>query len=267
MTGSIIPRKANEYLLKFLGLLGLRHYVINVNFNGIRLKFALPLRIIHHVLRNLEHVLIDRDYFRLKHVIPGKGDIVVDAGAFIGLYSVLSGVLVSDNGRVLAFEPNRSIFPYLAMNIEINRLAHVYGFPVALCPWSGQGNLYIGENLAVSSLQREHVEYFSHVIGVSPIKCIRFSSFLRYIGCVDVLKLDIEGLEGDLLREGRPELWRVDRIIIEVHTDVVDPADIENILHEVGFSYIVTYTSDSMPDQLIIYGLRRMDYYKTRSRT
>lgn len=256
MIKSLLSTRVHEYLSRIIRIFGIKHYVIRTVFNDRELRFTVPVENVEDAMRNFEHVVINRDYFRVKSALPRGGDTIVDAGAFLGFYTVLSGVLVGSSGRVYAFEPNRDIYPFLSLNIETNGVSCVKSYPVALCPWRGEGNLFIGENPAISSFNREHVEYFGDVVKSIPIKCVRFSSFLKFIRFADVLKLDVEGLEADLLREGKSELWRVDKIVVEVHTDTVDPTDVENILSEAGFSNLIVYASSEMPYQLIIYGFR-----------
>ena len=49
------------------------------------------------------------------------GDVVLDIGAWQGDTALPYGLAVGTSGAVLAFEPNRYIFPVLAANAELNR--------------------------------------------------------------------------------------------------------------------------------------------------
>ena len=52
-----------------------------------------------------------------------KGDIVLDIGANIGFYTKILAELVGENGKVYAFEPDKTNFSYLMKNSEsLNRL-------------------------------------------------------------------------------------------------------------------------------------------------
>ena len=59
----------------------------------------------------------------LRTVKPG--DIIVDAGANVGYYTVIGSRLVGDRGKVYAFEPDPSNFELLRKNVELNGLKNV----------------------------------------------------------------------------------------------------------------------------------------------
>lgn len=59
------------------------------------------------------------------------GDVVYDIGANIGLYTILSGRHVGEEGHVYAFEPHAANVPSLMRNIAINDLSHV-ATPISL---------------------------------------------------------------------------------------------------------------------------------------
>ena len=53
------------------------------------------------------------------------GDIVLDIGANVGLFSLLGSELVGERGRIYAFEPAKDTLKALTRNIEINRCKNV----------------------------------------------------------------------------------------------------------------------------------------------
>src|SRR3954451_23352760 len=71
-----------------------------------------------------------------EHVL-GPGDIALDGGANIGLYSMLFGRLVGASGRVIAFEPDPVNSGRLRANLELNALEYVEVEELAL--WREQG--------------------------------------------------------------------------------------------------------------------------------
>lgn len=64
--------------------------------------------------------------------ILGKGDIFVDCGAHIGLYTVLAAALVGPQGSVAAIEPSSESRRTLLNNIALNGFKNVTVFPVAV---------------------------------------------------------------------------------------------------------------------------------------
>jgi len=82
------------------------------------------------------HMLVDGRYepetedFILKHLCAG--DVFVDAGANIGVFTVGAARKVGARGRVLAVEPSPVVFPYLERNLAMNSLENVAACRVAL---------------------------------------------------------------------------------------------------------------------------------------
>ena len=61
-----------------------------------------------------------------------EGDIIIDAGADIGLFSVLAAFKVKEKGRVIAVEPEPNNLKILRENVELNYLKNVIIVPKAL---------------------------------------------------------------------------------------------------------------------------------------
>ena len=59
---------------------------------------------------------------------PKKGDIVVDVGAHIGLYTMISSKRVGPNGKVVAIGADPDNFDMLNHNINLNNLTNVIPF-------------------------------------------------------------------------------------------------------------------------------------------
>jgi len=54
-----------------------------------------------------------------------ENDCVIDVGAHIGYFSLLSATLVGDNGRVFAFEPEEKNYRYLCENVALNNFGNI----------------------------------------------------------------------------------------------------------------------------------------------
>jgi len=231
---------------------------VRVRFAGRSIPLVVPVEYLEPAILNIEHVFVDCDYFQVDYAVPGSGSVILDAGGFLGFYTTASSQLANRSGLVHVFEPNPLVLPYLARNAEMvsTSSARVRVYPRALCTESGQVELYIGDNPAVSSILREHVEVFTSVAWKIPVKCVKLSTVLRYLEHVDIVKLDVEGLELDLLREASSELWRASTLVVEVHRDLVETSEAEEFLLERGFRDIVVYTSSEMPYQVVLYARR-----------
>lgn len=78
-------------------------------------------------MNKFEEVEID---FFSRLIKPGM--IVVDAGANIGLYSIIAGKLVGENGQIFAFEPSSETFKRLLNNIHLNQVTNIYPYNLGL---------------------------------------------------------------------------------------------------------------------------------------
>jgi hypothetical protein len=67
-------------------------------------------------------------------------DVVIDAGANIGFFTLVSSVLVGDFGKVYAIEPHPRAFKYLEGNVAINKCKNVYTYNIALGDKNGTIN-------------------------------------------------------------------------------------------------------------------------------
>ena len=65
------------------------------------------------------------DEIDLYQSLVKPGDVALDVGANIGVFSVALGLAVGPSGRVLAFEPQPGIFEILKRNIARHHLPHV----------------------------------------------------------------------------------------------------------------------------------------------
>ena len=61
----------------------------------------------------------------LKYFTPTKGDIVIDVGPALGLYTILASKKVGPFGQVVAIEPHPEILKLLNSNIIVNKLDNV----------------------------------------------------------------------------------------------------------------------------------------------
>ncbi len=252
-------------LTSFLRPLGLKYFPLSLPFHSTVLRFAIPIKWSPQIFENLQHVLIDCDYFQLPSAIPQHGHKVLDVGAFVGFYTIASAHLVGAHGRVYAIEPNPEALIALYTNIKLNNLSNVVLYPIAISDKHGICTLYAGRYGAVSSLLPEHTSRYTDIETPYSVKCITMSALLRSVGSADVLKIDVEGAEYSILKESRDELWRVKTLIVEVHTHLVDPSDIEHLLYSLGFPSITIYISNDMPEQVIVYATRNHRNLNTTS--
>lgn len=159
----------------------------------------------------------------LLHVIDnliGPGDIVVDAGANIGLISVFCGLRVSKSGLVIAFEPHPETAQILRRNIAINQLNQVQVFERALGSKPGTAKIY--SNLQINRGAASMVDFKegapSFKIQVDVLDDV-LSSIQHEK--VNLLKIDVEGFEMEVLKGALNLLSKEDGpiLVIECSTN------------------------------------------------
>lgn len=117
-----------------------------------------------------------------------KGDIVLDIGANIGFYTKILAELVGENGKVYAFEPDKTNFSYLMKNV--GHLRNVEFHNKAVSEKSGKITLYHSDLLNV-----DHKTYATeNYTSTSEIECVAIDDIIPNHK-VDFIKIDIQGYE------------------------------------------------------------------------
>ena len=131
------------------------------------------------------------------------GDVVLDLGANIGTHTIFFAKQVTERGCVFAFEPQRLIFQNLCANITLNGLVNVISLQQAV----GKRSETI--RLPTFNPHRNRnfgaVSVMDHVTG-EPVQMIRIDD-LQLKRC-NVIKVDVEGMECDVLEGGRETITR-----------------------------------------------------------
>jgi FkbM family methyltransferase len=138
------------------------------------------------------------------------GMTVVDVGANIGYYLLLFQQAVGEDGTVICIEPSEENLPELHRNIAANRRGTVLLHEVALGSEEGEIGLRSGINSGVVE-----VEQAAHVVKIRRLDALVSER-------VDMLKIDVEGYEGQVLA-GAGALLERDRpaIFLELHPHII----------------------------------------------
>jgi FkbM family methyltransferase len=140
-----------------------------------------------------------------------KGGVAVDGGANTGWHTMLMAILVGDEGRVLAIEPNPSVRQRLDEHRELNRLRQVEVLTCALS--NAEGRVAFDAPSVDDAASGD-----GHIVGNSQPASPRLVEAdartldaiveTRALTKVDLVKLDLEGSEWPALRGGERTIAR-----------------------------------------------------------
>jgi FkbM family methyltransferase len=126
-----------------------------------------------------------------------KGMAVVDVGANVGYYTLLAAHLVGDEGKVFAFEPDPYNFDLLCKNIELNGFRNVIPVRKAVSCKSGKRKFFLDKNnLGGHSLSEANVRTGASIT----VEATSLDDYFKNTDYkVDVIKMDVQGLEMEVL--------------------------------------------------------------------
>jgi FkbM family methyltransferase len=126
-----------------------------------------------------------------------SNSVVIDVGANVGVHTV-HFAQCAPSGRVISIEPSRSTFQYLLRNIA--HLANVVPLNVALSDTTGIQSFFVASDNAYSGLKDTGRK---SIVRQELIACFTGDGILSPL-CenerVDFIKIDVEGLELQVLR-------------------------------------------------------------------
>jgi len=159
-----------------------------------------------------------------RHVQPGA--VVYDVGANLGFHSLVAARLAGPAGRVEAFEPVPGNAAALARNAQLNGLGWIAIHNVAVGEWEGEGELLMPGDASWSHLSdRGWHRGTRRQLGV---RVVTLDTLIERgeIRPPDVVKIDVEGSEGAVLRGLARTLRERDVIVVcelhETNAEVVD---------------------------------------------
>ncbi len=143
--------------------------------------------------------------YMLRHA-PGRGDVVVDGGAYHGTFTVLAARMVGPEGKVIAFEPDGRNRERLRENINLNGLDNVIVVPKGL--WSSDRRMAFceyGEDFSALSYDDLQCNVNREHEANGEVDVVALDSELGRLGIdrLDFLKMDIEGSEIEAVKGAR----------------------------------------------------------------
>lgn len=127
------------------------------------------------------------------------GDVVVEVGSNIGVHTIPLAQRVGNLGKVVAVEAQPAIFHYLCANVALNGLFNV------ITHGCGCGATYDTMTIPPIDYSAHQMQNFGGVTlgkqdaGGVMVKIVPLDDLIFDLPKVDLLKLDVEGMEGDVI--------------------------------------------------------------------
>lgn len=159
--------------------------------------------------------------------------IIIDCGASMGV-SVLYFSKKYPSAKIIAFEPDESVLPFLMKNIQSHNIENIELFKKAV--WTEETELKFFTDNGLGG--RVGLRYENQKPKI--IKSLRLRDFLDIQKPIDMLKIDIEGSEYAVIQDCEDLLFNVKNIFIEYHSLCDEEQHLDEILNIVkrqGFRY------------------------------
>ena len=167
--------------------------------------------------------------------------VIIDCGANIGL-SVIYLKKTYPFAKLICFEPDPQNAQVLEKNIKDNQLTDVNINKKAV--WITDG--YI--SFESKGSEASQIDESGDSKGVK-VACIDFIKVINNYDVIDFLKMDIEGVEFEVITHCRDFLGRINNMFIEYHGKVSDTAkltELLNIFKEHGFDVYIKNAADNL---------------------
>jgi FkbM family methyltransferase len=161
-------------------------------------------------------IMTQHEHDLVKCFSPKKGDVVVDVGAHMGLYTMISSKHVGPYGKVIAIITDPQIFDMLNHNIKLNNITNV--MPFNYIPYSKEmdmvlvrySRMLLGKNGKPNTVNKTiavHVNTLDNLLQHNRINEVNW------------IKIDVEGAELEVLKGAHNVLSNSKDIalLIEVH--------------------------------------------------
>jgi FkbM family methyltransferase len=197
-----------------------------------------------YVLYNKNDTVIGRsievygEYFEsevnvFRHFVTA-GDVVLDIGANIGTHTLALARLVGPQGLVFAFEPQRIVFQTLCANMALNSLDNVHCINAVVGETPARLGLSDPDPHIPNNFGGVQVAMLAGAPQAAPVDCVVLDDFLA-IGRLRLIKIDVEGMEAEVLRGASQTLARF-KPILYVENDCVDKSpELVSLPKECGY--------------------------------
>lgn len=184
-----------------------------------------------------------------------EGDVFVDLGANIGLFSLVASQVIGTKGRVYAFEPGKESYGALCKHIKLNKAKNIHAEKLAVTDKEGTVVLHIDEKEANKGGASAYPSQFSKVETATTTSLDTYFA-QESIASVALIKMDIEGGEYLALKgmQGILERYKP-ALLIELDPEVLNrtsftQTEIEDILFKMGYKkYYLDEDGSALKDE------------------
>lgn len=162
----------------------------------------------------------------VKFVRPGS--VVYDVGSHAGYHTVLCALLVGSTGSTVAFEPNPANFRSVIQQLELNSFGQVTLSSFALSDQCGKRRM----DTSVSSGQTRVDSSGDLEVEAHTLDCLVET---RGFSPPSVIKIDVEGHEGQVLKGALSTLERYHPVVICDYNDSTTLDTVTQILRPLGY--------------------------------
>jgi FkbM family methyltransferase len=198
----------------------------SIVLEGLCIHYNDPLALYHEY----RDIFINKVYdFKPRSAAP----VILDVGGYIGL-SAMYFKTAFPGAKITVFEPDPAVFTILKTNIENNGFADI----TAVNAGVGKKN---GKIPFISDGADGGSTFVQTGENSIEVKIIKLSDYIE--GTIDLLKMNIEGMEGEVFAEIERKLPLVKEILFEYHAFYDLPQQLGDILMRLdkkGFRYLVT---------------------------
>ncbi len=163
--------------------------------------------------------------------IANPAPVIIDCGANIGI-SLLYFKYRFPKSNILAFEPSKENFKVLKQNVESNKLQDITLINSAVGKEKGHIKFWDNASKPGGSTSTQEVFEAKNMTNFkeAEVESVKLSDYIK--SDIDLLKIDIEGAEGEVIEELKVagKLKNIKEIIFEYH---YNSANVQNSLSKI----------------------------------
>lgn len=180
--------------------------------------------------------LYEPEKFQAIQSILRPGGVFVDVGGNKGDFALLAASIVGEEGKVFCIEPEPKNAEWIRRSVQLNGYKNVTVCETALGDKDGTAILHLGVKSGFHTLLPGLPDRDT---GSIEIKAHRLDTLLRTEPRVDAVKIDVEGLELQVLRGAMGTLKANPHIVLlmDIHPQLgVDRGEVIVFLETLGFT-------------------------------